>query len=303
MKFSMDSDCSVGFEFYDFYEESEKCAIRLDGCCGSDGEWCTSYISGLHRWKPGYKKRVYAKLQCLNDWYDEHHSPLTMVTFTTRQRDLEKWEQIDLLKYSFNKAKKMLNKRLGRFSYVWVMECHESGYSHIHMIIFKDVPRGVRRELQSLWNNKYCAGGYSESLNFSIKKGQRDLRSAGAYVFAYVVKTMDYEMLRHVDSGYYIQSSWVWKMSRRDTEYTGVRLWGCSRDISQAMAYSGEKNIDALWWRVSWKIPDGGWFPLWVDSDMAMYPERIEEFENLLAVGEIKTFNPSDFGGWSTCQN
>ncbi|HEY9754603.1 MAG TPA: hypothetical protein V6C97_05565, partial [Oculatellaceae cyanobacterium] len=261
MNFEIDSDCSVGMEFYDFNVESEQCSIRIDGCCGSDDEWCTSYISGLHRWKPDYKKKTYAKLQCLNDWYDEHHSPITLVTFTTRQRDLEKWEQIDLLKSSFNKGKKMLNKRLGRFPYVWVMECHESGYSHIHMIIFREVPRKVRRELQGLWNNKYCAGGYGEALNFSIKKGQRDLRSAGAYVFAYVVKTLDYEMLKHVDSGYYIQSSWVWKMSRHDTDYTGVRLWGCSRDISEAMAYSGEKNLDAIWWRVSWKIPDGGWFP------------------------------------------
>ncbi|HEY9754604.1 MAG TPA: hypothetical protein V6C97_05570, partial [Oculatellaceae cyanobacterium] len=82
-----------------------------------------------------------------------------------------------------------------------------------------------------------------------------------------------------------------------DTDYTGVRLWGCSRDISEAMAYSGEKNLDAIWWRVSWKIPDGGWFPLWIDSDMAAYPERIEEFDRLLSLGGVKTFDASGVGG------
>jgi hypothetical protein len=288
MSSAIDSDCSVGLEFYRFLEDSEKCAIRLDGYKLSDGSWCTRQISGLHRWKPEYKRRVYAKLQTLNAWYRDHHSPLTMATFTTFQKGLDKPEQIELLKASFNKAKKILNKRLGAFSYVWVMECHESGYSHIHMLIFKAVSRELRTEIQCLWNDKYGAGGYSEAVNFSIREGQRDLRSAGAYVFAYVVKTLDYDMLKAVDSGYYIQSSHVWNMSRHDTDYKGVRLWGTSQDISEAMRCPDDMRSNAMWWRVSWKVPDGsGWFPTWVDEDMAAYPERVADFDRLLAAGAV----------------
>lgn len=292
MNYSIDSDCSVGLEFYDFLKQSEKTVIRLDGCNLQSNEWCTSYISGLHRWKPAYKKRVYAKVQTLNAWYAAHRSPLTMVTFTTFQKGLEKWEQIDLLKYSFNKAKKMLNKYLGRFSYVWTMEAHESGYSHIHMLMFKGVSRLLREKLQYLWTGKYCAGGFSRSLDFTINKTQRDLRSAAGYVFSYIVKTLDYDMLETVSSGYYVQSSWVWKMSRRDTDYTGVRLWGCSQDISQVMKYAGNENNDIIWWRVNWRIPDmPGYYPLWMDEDMAAYPDRIAEFDSLLSLDQIKIYN------------
>lgn len=294
MNNSIDSDCSVGLEFYDFLKQSEKTVIRLDGCNLHTNEWCTSYISGLHRWKPEYKKRVYAKVQTLNDWYEEHRSPLTMATFTTFQRGLDKWQQIDLLKYSFNKAKKLLNKYLGRFSYVWTMEAHESGYSHIHMLMFKGISRLLREKLQHLWTGKYCAGGFSQSLDFTINKTQRDLRSAAGYVFAYIVKTLDYDMLESVSSGYYIQSSWVWKMSRHNTDYTGVRLWGCSRDLSEVMRNPSERDSDVIWWRVNWKVPDtSGWFPLWIDEDMAEYPERIDEFDSLLSLDQVKRYNPA----------
>lgn len=281
----IDNDCTVGLEFYKFLEESENQCIRLDGSNTSTGEWKTRTISGLHRWKAEYKKRIYAKLQQLNPWYEEHHSPITMVTFTTKQRDLEKWEQIDLLKYCFNKAKKLLNKYLGKFPYVWIMEPHTSGYSHIHMLIFRSVPKQLRYKVAEAWKGSYGAGGFKDSLKFSMSKTQHTLRSAGAYVFKYIEKTLDYNMLSDVTSGYYKQSSWVWKMSKHSTDYTGVRLWGCSRDLSEAMAYTGQHDTDTIWWRVSWKVPDGGWFPVWVDEDMAAYPERIYEFDDWLNSG------------------
>lgn len=269
----------VGIEFYDFLKESENSCLRIDGCDVVSGEWKTRKISGMHRWKTEYKKRIYAKLQQLNPWYEKHHSPITMATFTTKQRGITIHEQIDLLKHSFNKAKKLLNKYLGKFSYFWIIEPHLSGYAHIHMLIFKHVTRELRYKLAEAWNGSYGAGGYKESIKFSMSKTQHSLRSAGAYVFKYVEKTLDYNMLSDVSSGYYILSSWVWKMSRHDTEYTGVRFWGCSRDLSNVMAYAGETNTDTIWWRVSWKLPDGEYFPVWIDEDMAAYPERVYEFD------------------------
>lgn len=310
---TIDTDISVKNDFREFLILSESRTIRLDGYCtggfdvdgvhlGYDNDsWCALYISGLHRWKREYKKRVYAKVQCLNAWYDTHHSPITMCTFTTYQRGLDKWEQLELLKCSFNKAKKMLNKYLGLFSYVWVMEPHDSGYSHIHMILFKSVSRELRKKLQTLWIEKYNPGAslpgqrYGESLNFKIKKGQRDLRSAAAYIFAYVNKTLDYELLEQFDSGYYLQSAWVWKMSKHDTDYTGVRLWGCSRDLSEVMKSPDLPPSECIWWRVNYFIPadsesPGGWYPLWIDGDIAAYPERVSAFDYSLS--EVLRYNP-----------
>jgi hypothetical protein len=241
----------------------------------------------MHRWKKEYKKRIYAKLRQLNPWYETHHSPITMATFTTRQRGLSICEQIVLLKHCFNKAKKLLNKYLGKVSYFWILEPHKSGFAHIHMLIFKNVPREIRYKLAESWNGSYGAGGYKESLKFSMSKTQRSLQSAGAYVFKYIEKTLDYDLLSHTDSGYFKLSAWVWKMSRHDTSYTGVRFWGCSRDLSEVMAYAGEEDTDTIWWRVSYwfdaneKYPSG-WFPVWIDADMAEYPERVYDFDRWL---------------------
>jgi len=295
--FSVDSDCSVGLEFYDFLKESEHTIIRLDGFNNSSDSWCTSYISGTHRWKDSYKKRIYAKIHALDAWYVKHHSPIAMVTFTTFQKGIEKPDQIDLLKHSFNKAKKLLNKYLGKFPYIWVMECHESGYSHIHMVVFKNISRSLREKISKIWTGKYSAGGFKDAVQFKISKPQRSLRSAAAYVFAYIVKTLDYEALNTVNSGYYIQSSWVWKMSRRDTDYTGVRLWSSSRDLTEAMKNTDEcLDSNIIWWRVSWKVPNGGWFPLWIDSDMSDYPDRVEAFDLLLSQDQIPIYKPSGGG-------
>lgn len=284
-KTAVDSTCSVGLEFYQFLKDSENTCIRLDGCDVVNGGWKVRKISGLHRWKVEYKKRIYAKLQQLNPWYEDHKSPVTMATFTTKQRGLEVCEQIDLLKYCFNKAKKLLNKYLGKFSYIWVMEPHDSGYAHIHCLIFRAIPREIRYKLADAWNGSYGAGGFKESLKFSMSKTQRSMRSAGAYVFKYIEKTLDYNLLENVNSGYYKLSSWVWKMSKHSTEYNGVRFWGSSRDLTEVMAYAGESCKETIWWRVSWKVPEGGWFPVWIDEDMAAYPDRIEEFNVWLESG------------------
>lgn len=277
-----DSNNITGLEFEEFLKKSENSCLRLDGCDVVSGQWKTRRISGLHRWKTEYKKRIYAKLHQLNPWYEKHHSPITMGTFTTKQRGISIPDQIDLLKHCFNKAKKLLNKYLGKFSYFWILEPHQSGYAHIHMLIFKSVPRAIRHKLAEAWSGSYGAGGYKESLKFSMSKSQHSLKSAGAYVFKYIEKTLNYDMLSDASSGYYILSSWVWKMSRHDTDYKGVRFWGCSRDLSTVMAYAGEIDADTIWWRVSWKIPDGGWFPVWIDEDMAAYPDRIHEFDRCL---------------------
>lgn len=281
---------SVDKEFIEFLKRSESVRLRLDGCDVSTNEWKTCIMSGLHRWKTEYKKRIYAKLRQLNPWYEQNRTPLTMATFTTRQRGLSIPEQVDLLRLSFNKAKKLLNKYLGKFPYFWIVEPHKSGYAHIHMLIFKSIPRALRYKVASAWSGSYGAGGYKDSLKFSISKTQRSLGSAGAYVFKYIEKTLEYDLLSNPDSGYFKLSCWVWKMSKRNTDYTGVRFWGCSRDLSEVMAYSVEDDMNTIWWRVNYwytatdKYP-AGWYPIWTDEDMAAYPERIYEYDSWLKAG------------------
>lgn len=288
--YTLDDVPSVDKEFIEFLKRSESVRLRLDGCDVSTDQWKTCFMSGLHRWKTEYKKRIYAKLRQLNPWYEQHRSPVTMATFTTRQRNKTIPEQVDLLKCCFNKAKKLLNKYLGKFPYFWIMEPHASGYAHIHMLIFKDVPRVLRRKVASAWSGSYGAGGYKDALKFGMSKTHRSLREVGAYVFKYIEKTLEYDLLSNPDSGYFKLSAWVWKMSKHDTGYTGVRFWGCSRDLSEVMAYVGEEDTNTIWWRVNcWfdateKYPSG-WYPIWTDEEIGAYPERIYEYDAWLKSG------------------
>jgi len=288
--YTLDDVPSVDKEFIEFLKRSESVRLRLDGCDVSTDQWKTCLMSGLHRWKTEYKKRIYAKLRQLNPWYEQNRTPLTMATFTTRQRGLSIPEQVDLLRRSFNKAKKLLNKYLGKFPYFWIVEPHKSGYAHIHMLIFKSIPRSLRYKVASAWSGSYGVGGYKESLKFSISKTQRSLGSAGAYVFKYIEKTLEYDLLSNTDSGYFKLSAWVWKMSKHDTGYTGVRFWGCSRDLSEVMSYAGEEDTNTIWWRVNYwytatdKYP-AGWYPIWTDEEMGAYPERIYEYDSWLKAG------------------
>ena len=76
-------------------------------------------------------------------------------------------------------------------------------------------------------------------------------------------------------------------MSRRNTDYKSVRSWSCSRDLSKVMKLP-ETGSKINWWRFSINVPatykhKGGWFPLWVDEDMAGYIDRINDFDISLA--------------------
>lgn len=273
-------DNITGLEFQKFLKQSEIPRIRLDGSNLDTGMWCTSVVTGLHRWKPEYKKRVIRKMQSLNDWYNCYKYPVTMITFTTRQKGLSIPDQITFLKSNFVKAKDVMRK-VSKFPYFWVIEPHKTGFGHIHCLAFKEFSSDERDNIRKLWVEKYKAGVYQAAPKFVMKKNSIHLESAAAYVIKYMKKTMEYDLLKNDDSGYFKFSSWVWKMSRHDTDYKGVRIWGCSQDISQVIAYQGEPDTGVRWWRVNYLLPDteDGWFSLWVDEDMAAFPERVYEFD------------------------
>lgn len=255
----------------EYLDKNKNGVIRIDGYNLDDDEYSVCYLPLLHRWKPEYKKRVMAKTYSINEWYKKNRLPVTLITFTTRQTDLLIPEQVDLLRESFNKVKKVMNSRLGHFPYLWVIESHKSGMSHLHMLYFGDeLPialqgdgkknRGLIREL---WENKYDAG---KIIDFSFSPAQRSLNNAGGYVFKYLAKTLSYEALNDRDSGYFLLSSWVREMSRRDSHYRGVRLWDCSRDLKEAMRLNRDAS-PVIWFRSNIKT-ENGWFPLWVSPDL-----------------------------------
>lgn len=265
-----DENEKVKDRFTQYLKENENGVIRLDGYNQETEDFEVLYLPILHRWKKEYKKRVLAKTYKINDWYKKNKQPVTLITFTTRQQGLKIPDQIDLLKDSFNKIKKIMNKLFGRFPYIWVMEPHKSGYAHIHMLYFgKRLSKNNKDRIKDLWEKKYNAG---TQLDFAYSKTQRSLNNAGGYVFKYIAKTLDFDLLKDRETGYYMLSSWVREMSKRDTHYRGVRFWGASKDITAAMQADYEPR-PVIWFRTNIKRTDKStkkvsWFPVWVSPDL-----------------------------------
>lgn len=268
---SYDMNEIVKDRMVDYLEKNKNGVIRVDGYNVDNDEYEVRYIPILHRWKPEYKKRVMAKTYAINEWYQNNRLPVTLITFTTRQVDMTIPDQIRLLNSSFNKIKKVMNRHLGHFPYLWVIESHKSGMSHLHMLYFgSELPvelqgdgKNNRGLIRDLWENKYHAG---KIIDFSFSPVQRSLNNAGGYVFKYLSKTLSYEALDDRGSGYFLLSSWVREMSRHDSHYNGVRFWDCSRDLKEAMRLNRDPS-PVIWFRTNIRT-DKGWFPLWISSDL-----------------------------------
>jgi hypothetical protein len=128
----------------------------------------------------------------------------------------------------------------------------------------KKIPKFIQDKVNDLWINKYRVARHY--VHFEYSGYQRSLNNAGGYVFKYLSKTMDEQLIKDPGSGYFLLASWVREMSKHDSRYKGVRLWGCSRDISDAIKY--EKAVTpVIWFRVNVKT-EKGWFPLWVSEDL-----------------------------------
>jgi len=283
-----DLDEQVKDKMVDYLEKNKNGVIRIDGYNEDADEYEVRYIPMLHRWKPEYKRRVMAKTYAVNEWYKKNRMPVTLITFTTRQADLSIPDQVTLLRESFNKVKKVMNRHLGHFPYLWVIESHKSGMSHLHMLYFgPELPvelqgdgKNDRGLIRNLWEKKYDAG---KIVDFSFSPSQRSLNNAGGYVFKYLSKTLSFEALADRDSGYFLLSSWVREMSRRDSHYTGVRFWDCSRDLKDAMLLNRAAS-PVIWFRSNIKT-DKGWFPMWISPDLWGDAESdvLIKFDNWLA--------------------
>ena len=279
-----DLDEIVKDQMFEFLERTSRVVLRLDGYNPEKDCYTVWYLPMLHRWKPQYKRRIMAKTYAINDWYKKHVPRLgvTMVTFTTEQSGIMIPDQIASLQFCFNKIKKVMNKWLGRFSYLWVIEPHpSSGYCHLHLLYFgKRIPKFMQNKINDLWVNKYQVARHY--VNFKYSGYQRSLNNAGGYVFKYLSKTMDEKLIEDTESNYFLMASWVREMSKRGSKYHGVRLWGCSRDISDAIRYEAKAST-VVWFRVNIKT-DKGWFPIWVSEDLWIDDGTtyLENYENWL---------------------
>lgn len=229
-----------------------------------DGFYQMPYV---HRWTDTYRKRVLAKLYRFSDWYMKHQTPITMLTLTTRQRELSHEEQMQLLTYSYTRIMKAVRRiytannstviktydtptgRLSRkrditdmpkLEYLRILEPHKSGYAHLHILLLATFSKSDMEHISDLWQHKYSAGN-KYGVDFE-HKSQNEIRHPIAYVMKYLSKTLQGDTIL---PGQLLHAATVYYLEHEPTEH-GVRLFSSSRGLSKIMKLPDERTEDEI---------------------------------------------------------
>ena len=153
-------------------------------------------IGYIHRWTPIYRKAVIAKMYLLEKWYNDNPCDLTMGTFTTYQDGAYSERQVGkltvleafaTLKKSWNLIRMYLRYYYPEISFVYMYEPHKTGYPHLHVLFFGNLPDEIQEKIKRLWSEKYKAGSYEHGVKFKKKD---DIKSVRNYVIKYLAKIL-----------------------------------------------------------------------------------------------------------------
>jgi hypothetical protein len=234
-------------EFYNYIEYTATKQISFTLVNKKSGQVKQVDIDYIHRWTQTYKNRLLAKMYKLEEWYKQDPELITFFTFTTKQRDFNKLEdQYAFLKLNFQKIRDWMRKtykaRTGdsTFNYFWVIEPHKSGFLHLHMMTFCTWTDSEKQHCHDMWCDKYEAG----------KREAQDIQDIPVmkvdyirtYLFKYLVKNL-FDENQHASHSTF--NAVAWFMSRRDTDYTGIRFYGSSQYLTKIMKL--DKEIDEDW--------------------------------------------------------
>ena len=208
-------------------------------------------VEYVHRWTKTYRRGWLSKLYLLENYIRQNPSPVTMLTLTTYQdgqyskrmrggNTVAREESFELLKQGWKWLSMVLRKEFGgSFDYLTIMEPHESGYPHMHIPIFHDIPEHVREKVQRLWSEKYGFGSaehgvnFQEGMDFSIGESRTDIQSLRNYLMKYLSKGFLGTGSKFGDAnltpGELVFNALVWKYQ--------YRIFGSSRHLSQVMKY------------------------------------------------------------------
>jgi len=255
-------------EYEDHKFNSDMGYIRLEGFNPDTGNKKVKELPVLYRTHPKYKRKLLAKLYSLEDWYNElpaHKKYVSMVTLTTKQRGLSYFDQYDQLRTNWQKLSDLIKKQHPDAEYIAMWEPHKTGYAHIHIIYFSvRFDSSYANKLMRLWKDKYGAGG-SEGVKIDTRY-KRSLKSARGYVMKYVAKSLTedgYNEVGKLDKSdlnqyhddntgvqFELFNAVLWKMSKHDTEYTGIRSFQPSRTLSSVMSMDIIPKSNTVWYRV-----------------------------------------------------
>lgn len=241
----------IAKDFVTYLDDVLHKKIRLIGT--KEGEKIVIEDEYIHRFTPRYAKRFLAKTYQLEEWYRDHPGPVTMLTLTTyqmgdysRQRTGGGYtipESFEALKMGWRRLTSTLRKELPGLDYWWIIEPHKSGYPHLHIAIFADLPEDLRNRLSNLWE-KYDAGSAEYGVNFSIS-APKDLKSVRNYLVKYMAKGLNLEDSPHGEPAYaWTPQELVFYSLAWEHHW---RLWGASRNLSHVMKKPVSEDT-GVWW-------------------------------------------------------
>jgi Tfp pilus assembly protein PilZ len=210
----------------------------------------------IHRFHEIYRRGILAKFYQLDDWYKINQLPTTMATLTCRHNysldgryipdGYSILQSFKILKESWGKLRKVLSYYIPNLLYVWVIEPHQMGFPHYHVLIFNEIPPELEHKIRVLWSEKYGAGSYENGVDFEFEKPSENIKSVKNYMMKYLVKTISPD---EMTPELLVFNAILWKHR--------YRLVGASAELSRVMARKDGKEDDFVWTETIFVDSDG----------------------------------------------
>jgi hypothetical protein len=209
-----------------------------------------------HRWTTAYRKKLLAKLYLLDDYIKQNPSQVTLMTLTVYQggdyseqvtgKRLTISESFELLKKSWKNLSMMIRTFLPGTEYLWIVEPHKTGYPHLHVALFSDVPESIQERIKTLWSAKYRAGSFEHGADFEIRKPDQAIESLRNYLMKYIAKGFISTDSRYGGEGWtaseLVFNACVWE--------GGYRTFQPSRGLQKILGWTPGKD-DAIFWHTN----------------------------------------------------
>lgn len=267
--------------FRNYLETTKNYRFRLTGT-DKNGEVVVT-LPFVHRWTPVYRLSILAKFYALDDWMLDKPGMVTMFTLTTYQgshsrfndgsysrkatgKNLTIQDCFDLLKISRTKFLNVLRNRYPGINYVWVLEPHETGFPHCHLVVFREFSESEQEEIKRLWSEKYKAGSFDRGIDVTSKKSDESIHSIRNYLMKYMTKQFGDDN-KPWSNGEILFNAIVWA--------SNTRMWGASKELTAVMRRPVRES-GVIWDTVDLLMP-GTEITVWSRNDGMPFPTLNDE--------------------------
>lgn len=236
-------------DFRRYLRETENLSFTFYGEKMNEGvlDDITSKMPYKHRWTPIYRRGVLAKFYQLEQYLIDNPTPITMLSLTTfhgynkfRQESqncinkkghlISILESFDMLKTNWRLLKQHIHH-----PYVWIMEPHESGYPHMHVVILGTLTDDEKNRIIAFWADKYGTADKEHGAVFT----EPPVKSIRNYLMKYMVKGFRKSGSKFGEGDDWTTGELVFFALVKKYRW---RLFGATRDLVKVMQYIPKNN-------------------------------------------------------------